>query len=61
MTSYMTKERMEKLKQTSLDIGEREHHKELLDLNLIVTVDDNFDAPAWFVDFMAENIRKYVK
>lgn len=62
MTSYVTKARHdEMMRQTSLMIGEREHHKELLDLNLIVTIDDHTfaETPQWLLDFMKKNMEKY--
>lgn len=62
MTSYVTKAMHdEMMRRTSLDIGDREHHKELLDLNVIVTVADDYEPPAWLADFIQKNIRKYVK
>jgi len=65
MTSYVTKamndEYERRMREHSLFIGDREHHKELLDLNLIVTMDDKtFDeTPQWFLDFMQKNMEKY--
>lgn len=60
MVSYIDKERLAKMKQTSLDIGDREHHKELLDLNLIVTIDKTFEeTPQWLLDFLQKNMEKY--
>lgn len=59
MTSYIDKERLAKMKQTSLDIGDREHHKELLDLNLIATIKTNYDPPQWLLDFLQKNMEKY--
>lgn len=48
------------MKQTTLHLEDREHHKELLDLNLIVTVDSTFEeTPQWLLDFLQKNIAKY--
>lgn len=66
MSSYVTKatndEYERRMREHSLFIGERrEHHKELLDLNLIVTIDDATftETPQWLLDFMQKNMQKY--
>lgn len=53
----MTKDKQD----TTLDVGDREHHKELLDLNVIVTIDDSTftETPQWLLDFMQKNMEKY--
>lgn len=57
----ITREEMERrMRQTTLHLEDREHHKELLDLNLIVTVDKTFEeTPQWLLDFLQKNIAKY--
>ncbi len=66
MTSFVTKAMNEeyerRFRQSTLNV-DREHHKELLDLNLIVTIDDHTfaETPQWLLDFMKKNMEKYVK